>query len=105
MIRKREIEKLNKILGKDVEDEEARLARIKSELAEKEADSKEHMHKDLFRVSQNKNQFFEAAKQMMNSNVLQNSAHDSHMISYKKFYERCQKQGILAMPMFSNAQN
>lgn len=62
MIRKREIEKLNKILGNNVEDEATRIERIKSEMAEKEADSKEHMHKDLFRVSQKKNQFFEAAK-------------------------------------------
>ena len=51
MIRKREIEKLNKILGNNVEDEATRIERIKSELAEKEADSKEHLHKDLFRVS------------------------------------------------------
>ena len=62
------------------------------------------MHKDLFTVSHKKNQFFEAAKQMMNSNVLADSS-NSQVVSYKKFYERCQKQGILAMPMFSNAQN
>ena len=70
-------------------------------MSDKEENSKEYLHKDMFTVSHKKNQFFEAAKQMMNSNVLDHR--NNQMQSYKKFYERCQKQGILAMPMFSNA--
>ena len=36
---------------------------------------------------------------MMNSNVL--PTHNAHIQSFKRFYERCQKTGTLAMPIFS----
>jgi len=60
-------------------------------------------NKDLFSVSQKKYEFFDIAKLMMNSQVLPDG--NTNALSYKRFYDKCQKTGTLALPMFSLAQN
>ena len=97
LLRKREIEKLNAILRDDPEGLDH-----KGDASDKEIHEKDHAFKDLFIVSHKKHQFFEAAKQIVNSNVLPTS--NIHMPSFKRFYEKCQKSGTLAMPIFSNCQ-
>ena len=76
LARKRELEKLNKILskpnvrGSNMSKHSERMENHQDNGASDEEKDETHLYKDLFIASQKKNQFFEAAKQMMNSNSL-----------------------------------
>lgn len=94
LLRKRELDRLHKILGSSPDGRKSTQSRKgkdqddKGEVSEKDATKTQaELGKDLFAISHKKNQFFEAAKQMMNSNVLPTSS--SHMQSFKRFYDRC----------------
>ena len=71
-MRKRKMEQLNLILGKQNSAASATAKATEAERREINADSQEDEfhYKDLFKVSQKKNEFFEAAKTMMTSNML-----------------------------------
>ena len=106
LARKRELDKLEKMLSTRDSGLSNRHRDGQAHDSDDEKDES-HLYKDLFTVSQKKNQFFEAAKQMMNSNSLNTNgtATQNSMLSFKRFYEHCQKSGTLAMPIFSNTHN
>ena len=62
------------------------------------------LHKDLFSESQKKQEFYEVAKQLMTQSTLEHSD-VTHALSYMRFYQKCQKSGTLALPIFSKASN
>ena len=67
-------------------------------------DADHSLHKDLFQPSQKKQQFFEVAKQMQNTQE-ETSANDVHAVSYRRFFLKCQKTGTLALPILSMVEN
>lgn len=71
-------------------------------VVDREADAA--MHKDLFQPSQKKQQFFEVAKQMQNTQD-ESQASDVHALSYRRFFLKCQKTGTLALPILSMVEN
>ena len=104
LMRDKKLKKLNRELGNRADDQSPMMGSESEEGVRKAVDIEKDkaLHKDLFKNSQRKQQFYEVAKLMQNKQTIEDSD-EIHTASYMRFYQQCQKSGTLAIPIFSKA--